>query len=88
MKTKELTTKDIIKAKIVTFLKYKKEFKGINLLKYIRLRVPESREMFDDTIIRYFRELRQEGKVKNFVCYHPEKSLYRIDENNNTQNNR
>jgi PII-like signaling protein len=65
---------EIIKELLKVYPTLATEFHGSSLIRYIKNRIG-NHAIYGDSILRYMRELKAEGKI-NFKCLNKEKSLY------------
>lgn len=72
-----MSKKSFLKDEIIRYLTFlcKKEFSGLEMYRHIS---SNSRiYTYPDTIFRYMRELKEEGRIK-FECVNKQKSLYKL----------
>ena len=72
-----MSKKTFIKEEIIRYLTFlcKKEFSGLDMYRTISTNM--GIQTYPDTIFRYMRELKEEGKI-NFECVNKQKSLYKL----------
>lgn len=72
-----MSKKTFIKEEIIRYLAFlcKTEFSGLDMYRIITKRL--GIQTYPDTIFRYMRELKEEGRIK-FECVNKQKSLYKL----------